>query len=62
MILEQLGRHIRNYEETVDFLSLKRFWFKEILGDAYVDYDIHFGEFLKLLKIRMEGLCQSLEK
>ena len=62
MNLIQLGRHIRQYEETVDFMSRMRFWFKEVLGDAYVNYDIQLGELLKLLKIRMEGLCQSLEK
>ena len=62
MNLVQLGRHIRQYEETVDFMSQKRFWFKEILGDAYVNFDIQLVEFLQLLKVRMEGICQSLEK
>ena len=62
MNIEELRRHFRHYSRTVEFISQERHWFKEILGDAYIDYDYHLGQLLKLLLVRMEGICQSLEK
>ena len=59
MELAELNRHFRHYNKASEFINQERYWFKEILGDAFIKYDILLGELLKLVKIRMNSIVED---
>jgi hypothetical protein len=59
MELVNLNRHFRHFNKALEFISQERHWFKEVLGDAYINYDVCLGELLELLKLRMKEFANE---
>ena len=59
MELAELNRHFRHYDSVYRFVNDESHWMKEILGDAFINYEINLREMLKLIQIRMKSIVED---
>lgn len=59
MELAELNRHFRHYATVHEFVNNECHWLREILGDAFINYEISLRELLKLLQIRMNSIVED---
>lgn len=59
MELANLNRHFRHYNTVNEFVNNESHWLKELLGDAFVNYEISLRQLLKLVQIRLNSIVED---